>query len=537
MTGFYSKDLILESAYGQLHFSSTVVYVIATIGAIFTTLYSVKVLYLTFLTYPNGPLMNYKQAQEGDIFMSLPLIILAVFSIFFGFITKDMFIGLGSGFFLDNALFIHPSHEIIINTEFGVPTIYKLLPLIFTVLFTIFAIVLFEYIPIILIYCKLSRIGYNIFSFFNQRFLIELFYNRFITGIVLKLGGQTTKVLDKGSVEHIGPYGLEKGLLNISNNIAKLSTGVITSYALYILVGLVFYMLFSSYPNNVIIILILAVFMSFYLVLQDRYDNNNLFLQSNFGKTVGLFLDGVLCKLCSITWKKLLIILGSFIIFFFIRRPLTAIIYSLMPWHIAFLVALLFGSIISKYYYKNINYLLNYSVLDNHIYEDLVYWAKDIYYAIFCPYLLISTAEILISKKLREEYAIKRWEPLDIATKKLQAELKNGSVLNAKKLEVIGGAMDRENSDDRHAALSHVFSEYSRDEYSRIKSMYIEALLLSKKQDDANRARYNLDKINRPEDFLGENDPITGSSMRAIRELINTENVRSMRSLWRALNL
>src|ERR1035441_782323 len=75
MTGFYSKDFILESAYGQFFFSGTVVYFIATIGAMFTTLYSVKVLYLTFLTNPNGPLVNYKQgnaAHEGDIFISIP---------------------------------------------------------------------------------------------------------------------------------------------------------------------------------------------------------------------------------------------------------------------------------------------------------------------------------------------------------------------------------------------------------------------------------------------------------------------------------
>src|SRR5271163_151906 len=115
MTGFYSKDFILESAYGQFYFSSIVVYFIATIGAMFTTLYSVKVLYLTFLTNPNGPVVNYKHvpssltqhvAQEGDIFMSLPLIILALFSIFFGYINKDIFIGLGSGFFVDNSIFI-----------------------------------------------------------------------------------------------------------------------------------------------------------------------------------------------------------------------------------------------------------------------------------------------------------------------------------------------------------------------------------------------------------------------------------------------
>jgi len=63
----------------------------------FTTLYSVKVLYLTFLTNLMT-LINYKKAHEGDIYMSIPLIILAIFSIFFGYISKDIFIGLGTGF-------------------------------------------------------------------------------------------------------------------------------------------------------------------------------------------------------------------------------------------------------------------------------------------------------------------------------------------------------------------------------------------------------------------------------------------------------
>jgi NADH-ubiquinone oxidoreductase chain 5 len=259
MTGFYSKDFILESAYGQFYFSSTVVYFIATMGAMFTTLYSVKVLYLTFLANPNGPLVNYKHAHEGDIFMSLPLIILAVFSIFFGYITKDIFIGLGSDFFADNALFIHPSHEILLDTEFAVPTLFKLLPFIFTLTLSGLAIIFSEFIPKALIYFKLSRFGYNLFGFLNQRFLIELFYNNYITDTILNLGGQTTKILDKGSIELIGPYGLEKGLINLSKNISSLDTGVVTSYALYILVGLILYILlpFLSITDNSITILIL----------------------------------------------------------------------------------------------------------------------------------------------------------------------------------------------------------------------------------------------------------------------------------------
>nr|UGY85934.1 NADH dehydrogenase subunit 5 [Ophiostoma himal-ulmi] len=262
MTGFYSKDFILESAYGQYCFSSITVYIIATIGAIFTTLYSVKVLYLTFLTNPNGPLINYKHAHESDIFMSLPLMILAVFSIFFGFLTKDIFIGLGSGFFIDNSIFIHPNSEIMINTEFGVSTYWKLLPFFFTISFSIIAIILSEFLSELVVNFKLSTIGKTIFGFFNQRFLVEFFYNKYITNLVLNLGSQTVKVLDKGSIELLGPYGLEKKLISSSKNINSLNKGIITNYALFILVGFILYTFSISleFTNNLNLIILILMF-------------------------------------------------------------------------------------------------------------------------------------------------------------------------------------------------------------------------------------------------------------------------------------
>jgi hypothetical protein len=191
------------------------------------------------------------------------LIILAIFSIFFGYITKDIFIGLGSGFFADNSLFIHPTHEIMLDTEFAVPTLFKLLPLVFTISLSVLAIILSEFLGNVLINFKLSRLGYNIFGFFNQRFLIELFYNKYITGLVLKLGGQTTKVIDKGSVELLGPFGLEKGLINLSKSIASLDTGLITNYALFILIGLIFYIgsiYISLFDYSLILLMFLSLF-------------------------------------------------------------------------------------------------------------------------------------------------------------------------------------------------------------------------------------------------------------------------------------
>ena len=69
--------------------------------------------------------------------MVLPLIILSVFSIFFGFISKDIYIGLGFTNFIDNSIFIHPYNEIGIYTEFGILTLYKLLPFFSTLIFII----------------------------------------------------------------------------------------------------------------------------------------------------------------------------------------------------------------------------------------------------------------------------------------------------------------------------------------------------------------------------------------------------------------
>jgi len=297
MTGFYSKDLILESAYGHFSFSSIVVYFIATIGAMFTTLYSVKVLYLTFLSNPNGPLLNYKKAHEGDIFMSMPLVVLAIFSIFFGYITKDIFIGLGSSFFSDNSLFIHPIHEIMLDTEFAVSSVFKLLPLVLTIALSLISLLFSEFLPYTLIYFKFSRLGYNVFSFFNQRFLIELFYNKYVTGIIFKLGGQTTKVLDKGSVELIGPFGLEKTLVNVSRNIAGLDSGIITSYALYILIALLIYMLipyFYIINSSMILLIVLGLYVGLNkgLINPPRpHSFVNLPLQSGLSSTLATLYE------------------------------------------------------------------------------------------------------------------------------------------------------------------------------------------------------------------------------------------------------
>lgn len=134
---------------------------------------------------------------------------------------------------------------------------------------------------------KYSRLGYNLFVFFNQRFFVELFYNKYITGKILILGGQTTKFLDRGSLELIGPYGLEKGILYLGKSISSLDTGVITSYALYILVGLTFYISIPyiySFDNSLILVMLYSLFYLINLKWLRSSVSDSVFKLLNKGK-------------------------------------------------------------------------------------------------------------------------------------------------------------------------------------------------------------------------------------------------------------
>jgi NADH-ubiquinone oxidoreductase chain 5 len=57
LTGFYSKDLILEISYGKYNVLGYFCYCLGTLGAFLTAFYSTRLLYLTFLSKPTG----YKQ--------------------------------------------------------------------------------------------------------------------------------------------------------------------------------------------------------------------------------------------------------------------------------------------------------------------------------------------------------------------------------------------------------------------------------------------------------------------------------------------
>ena len=78
----------------------------------------------------------------------------------------------------------------------------------------------------------------QIYRFLNGQYFFDIIYNHYIINKGLKFGYTISKVLDRGIIEIVGPFGLSNVLQNTGFKLAKLDTGVITTYSLYINLGL-----------------------------------------------------------------------------------------------------------------------------------------------------------------------------------------------------------------------------------------------------------------------------------------------------------
>ena len=240
LTGFYSKDLIIELAYAQYSFSGTYAYILGSITAGLTAFYSFRLISLVFLTVPNGSRTSYLNSHEVNLPVIIPLFVLGLFSIFFGYFAADFFVGLGSDFF-GNSLFIHPNNINIIEAEFSLDPIIKLLPTVLSITGALLAVYLYHFSASgtnFVIDLTETSLGRKIYTFLNGKYLFDVIYNKYIIGLGFETGYTISKVLDRGVIELVGPYGISTILTKTGVNIGKLDTGVVTTYSLYITLGL-----------------------------------------------------------------------------------------------------------------------------------------------------------------------------------------------------------------------------------------------------------------------------------------------------------
>lgn len=248
LTGFYSKDALLELALGSYSTTSNFAYWLGTISAFFTSFYSIRLLYLTFLNNTNITKNNLNNVHESDWFLLIPLLILSICSIFIGYIGKELFLGAGVDTW-NTTFFLLPWNEIIFEAEF-LPFFLKLIPVIFSLmgglLSYLFYFLIQKKINIFNLY--FNKLNYSLYHFLSFKWYFDNLYNKYIAKPIFNFGYTISfKLLDRGLIEFIGPFGITLLFKKIINLNSKLQSGLIYHYIFCMVLGIFFFFYYFFY--------------------------------------------------------------------------------------------------------------------------------------------------------------------------------------------------------------------------------------------------------------------------------------------------
>ena len=270
LAGFYSKDVILEVAFGKYSISGHFSYFLGSISAFLTAFYSIRLISLTFLMSPNGYKAIICNSSDSSYSIMFSLILLSIPSIFIGYLSKDMIIGLGTDFW-GSAIYILPNHMNLIDSEF-IQYKYKLLPLILSLSGSLFAFLFYNFFFDLLINLKFNNKGRILYNFFNKKWYFDKLYNELIVQGFFNFSFNTSyKLIDRGIIEALGPMGLSLLITKNSEFISKAQTGFIYHYTFIFLIGSTiilgsrqFWILFGHFSDyRLFIIFIISLFTYF----------------------------------------------------------------------------------------------------------------------------------------------------------------------------------------------------------------------------------------------------------------------------------
>lgn len=276
LTGFYSKDLILEVAYGKYTLAGYFSYFLGTVGAFFTAFYSTRLAYLTFMSTPNGSRKVISYAYDSGPQICFALAALAFPSILVGYFTKDMFVGVGTNFF-GNAIYVNIANMNVFDAEF-IPSFYKTLPVKLSLFGVILAFVLYKFKSDLLFKLKTSFLGQKIYNFLNRKWFFDKIYNEYLGQFFFKFGYSISyKFVDRGIFEVLGPTGLSTTALKVGGTVHKMQTGFIYHYTLVILIGVTilfgirqFWLTFGFFMDFRLFILVFVQLFFIINILKDK---------------------------------------------------------------------------------------------------------------------------------------------------------------------------------------------------------------------------------------------------------------------------
>ena len=231
LSGYYSKESILENAFYASNGIAYFAYLVGILTALLTAFYSWRLLFLTFHGENRSENKTYDHAHESPLVMTVPLFILAIGSIFSGIFFADYFIGYYKKEFWDNAILLTESS-------------HKYLPLTQSLISK--SAVAIGILVCVLIYSnnlnRAKNLSYNLdplYSLSKNKWYVDELYHKVFVLTFFKLANFFWKRGDEKTIDGLGPNGVSWIISKSSSYVSLFQSGYLFHYAFAMLGGLV----------------------------------------------------------------------------------------------------------------------------------------------------------------------------------------------------------------------------------------------------------------------------------------------------------
>ena len=227
LSGFYSKDAIIEFAYLR---DNTTGYYAAGIGiftAFLTSIYSWRLIFKTFHGSYNNKSIKIEETHESPLVMLLPLIILSIGAIFAGFIFKELFFD--TNFWGNSIFFLEPLSE-----EHPPMWFLLLTPILVcsSIPISYYLFVKNKDLP-----NSIVEINKPLYNFLVNKWYFDELYEILFIKPSKKIGLFLWKFFDVKIIDGFGPDGISSLIKKFSIKANKFQSGYIYQYAFIMLLG------------------------------------------------------------------------------------------------------------------------------------------------------------------------------------------------------------------------------------------------------------------------------------------------------------
>ncbi len=243
--GFYSKDMMIEAAYGAHSTVGLIAFWLGVIAAFLTAFYSTRLMFMTFYGKYRGDHHTWEHAHESPAVMLIPLYVLGVGAALSGYVGYDWFVGHDWQHFWGPAMPTKTTGEVLHHAH-EVPVWVKLIPLVFALAGIALAYLYYIARPA-LAEATVKRFPGIHALFYNKWYFDEL-YDAIFVKPSLRLGRFLWKKGDGTVIDGLGPDNIAARAQDVAGVLMRFQSGYLYHYAFAMLVGvaaLVTYFMFA----------------------------------------------------------------------------------------------------------------------------------------------------------------------------------------------------------------------------------------------------------------------------------------------------